>query len=118
MTGLSIREIADGHYRDAYERLRPMVGREFLQVTYQQLPDLVEAGVRSGNVRAARAAADRLAEFAAVSGTPWIRGISARAEALLAEPEEAEARYVEAIEHFGLTTASGELARAHLLYGE
>ncbi|MBM7830343.1 DNA-binding CsgD family transcriptional regulator [Agromyces cerinus] len=118
MTGLSIREIADGHYRDAYERLRPMVEHEFLQVTYQQLPDLVEAGVRSGNVRAARAAADRLAEFATASGTPWIRGISARAEALLAEPEQAEARYVEAIEHFGRATAPGELARAHLLYGE
>ena len=118
MTGLSIREIADGHYRDAYERLRPMVELGFLQVTYQQLPDLVEAGVRSGNVGAARAAADRLADFASVSGTPWIRGVSSRAEAMLAEPEAAEARYVEAIEHLSRATAPGELARAHLLYGE
>ena len=118
MTGLAVREIADGHYRDAYERLRPLVELDFLQVTYQQLPDLVEAGVRSGNVGAARAAADRLAEFAATSGTPWILGISARAEALLAEPEEAEARYLAAIEHLGRVTAPAELGRAHLLYGE
>lgn len=118
MTGLSIREIADGHYRDAYERLRPLVDLEFLQVTYQQLPDLVEAGVRSGNLPAARAAADRLAGFAAASGTPWIRGIAARAAALLAEPEAAEPAYLEAIEHLGRATAPAELGRAHLLYGE
>ena len=118
MTGLSIREIADGHYRDASERLHLLVAREFLQVTYQQLPDLVEAAVRSGDLREARAAADRLAEFAEASGTPWIRGVSARAEALLAEPEAAEAGYLEAIEHFERATAPGELGRAHLLYGE
>ncbi len=118
MTGLAIREIADGHYRDAYERLRPLVELEFLQVTYQQLPDLVEAAVRSGNLAPARAAAHRLAEFAAVSGTPWIRGIAARAAALVSEPERAEAGYLEAIAQLGLATATGELGRAHLLYGE
>ncbi|MET4157023.1 AAA family ATPase [Agromyces sp. PvR057] len=118
MTGLAIREVADGHYRDAYERLRPLVELEFLQVTYQELPDLVEASVRSGNTGAARDAADRLAGFAAVSGTPWIRGVAARAAALVAEPEAAEPRYLEAIEHLGRATAPGELGRAHLLYGE
>ena len=118
MTGLSIREIAEGHYRDAFERLRPMVAREFLQVTYQQLPDYVEAGVRSGKPDAVRAAVDRLAAFAAVSGTPWIRGVSDRSAALLASDDEAEQRYLAAIGHLAQATAPGELGRAHLVYGE
>jgi DNA-binding CsgD family transcriptional regulator len=118
MTGLSIREIADGHYRDAYRRLRPMIERPFLQVTYQQLPDFVEAGVRSGNADDVRASAERLAEFAAHSATPWIRGLSARSAALLAEDDRAEALYIDAIAQLSASTAVADLGRAHLVYGE
>lgn len=118
MTGLGIREIADGHYRDAFERFRPLVARNFLQVTYQQLPDFVEAGVRSGRHEAVRDSAATLSEFAAVSGTPWVRGVAARAGALLADDADAEPRYLEAIGHLERATAPGELGRAHLVYGE
>jgi DNA-binding CsgD family transcriptional regulator len=118
MTGVSIREIADGHYRDAFQRLSPMVERNFLQVTYQQLPDFVEAGVRSGKATAVQDAADRLAGFAAVSGTPWIRGVAARSAALRADDADAEPLHLAAIEHLARATAPGELGRAHLLYGE
>lgn len=118
MVGLSIREIADGHYRDAYERLRPMVERRFLQVTYQQLPDYVEAGVRSGNSEHVRAAADTLGEFAEHSGTPWIRGIAARSAALFAEDDCAEELYVAAIAHLTASTVVADVGRAHLVYGE
>jgi DNA-binding CsgD family transcriptional regulator len=118
MTGLSIREIADGHYRDAYERLRPMVERPFLQVTYQQLPDYVEAGVRSGNGEQVRASAERLAHFAAHSGTPWIRGVAARSAALLVDDDGAEELYVAAITHLAASTVVADVGRAHLVYGE
>ena len=118
MTGLSIRSIADGHYRDAFDRLHPLVDRPFLQVTYQQLPDYIEAGVRSGNADAVRAAAERLAVMAAASGTPWVRGVSERSAAMLAPDDAAEPRYRAAIEHLEQTTAPGELGRAHLVYGE
>ncbi|WP_448062720.1 AAA family ATPase [Cellulomonas hominis] len=118
MTGLSIRQIAEGHYRDAFERLSPLVGRPFLQVTYQQLPDLLEAAARSGHPGPAQAAADRLATFAAVSRTPWAVGVAERGAALLEPDDTAEARYLAAIEHLRRTTAPGELGRAHLLYGE
>nr|WP_200933365.1 LuxR family transcriptional regulator [Leifsonia sp. Leaf325] len=117
-TGLSIRSIADGHYRDAFERLRPMVERPFLQVTYQQLPDFIEAGVRSGHPGAVVAAADRLAIFAAASRTPWIRGVSARSAAMLSDDETAEALYREAIEQLEQAAVPGDLGRAHLLFGE
>ncbi|TXK15730.1 helix-turn-helix transcriptional regulator [Microbacterium saccharophilum] len=118
MTGLSIRELADGHYRDAFERLRPMIERPFLQVTYQQLPEFVEAGVRSGNADRVRGSADTLAGFAAHAGTPWIRGLSARCAALLADDGHAEDLYVEAIAHLTESTVVADAGRAHLLYGE
>ncbi|RHA38624.1 helix-turn-helix transcriptional regulator [Cellulomonas rhizosphaerae] len=118
MTGLSVRDIAEGHYRDAYERLRPMIERPFLQVTYGQLPDYVEAAVRSGHVAAARETADQLDAFARASGTPWIRGLAARSAALLAPPDEAEALYLAAIGWLGRSATPADLARAHLVYGE
>nr|WP_074259467.1 helix-turn-helix transcriptional regulator [Agromyces cerinus] len=118
MTGLSIREIADGHYRDAFERLRPMVGRNHLQVTYQQLPEFVEAGVRSGHPEEVRAAAERLVAFSLASPTPWILGVSERCVALLADDDASEAHYLTAIDHLGQATTPGDLGRAHLVYGE
>ncbi|KQT02110.1 hypothetical protein ASG23_01770 [Cellulomonas sp. Leaf395] len=118
MTGLGIREIAEGHYRDAFDRFRPMVEQPFLQVTYQQLPEYIEAGVRSGHVEAVQDSAERLAMMAAVSGTPWVRGVSDRCAALLARDDAAEDLYRSAIKHLQESTALGDHGRAHLLYGE
>jgi DNA-binding CsgD family transcriptional regulator len=56
--------------------------------------------------------------MAGVSGTDWALGIAARSEALFAEDERAEERYVEAVERLGRTRIAVDLARAHLLYGE
>lgn len=118
MMGISIREIADGHYRDAFERLRPMVERDFLQVAYQQLPEYIEAGVRSGNTDQVRGSLDRLAEFARHSATPWIRGVAARCAALMAEDDRAEALYVDAIAQLSASSVVADVGRAHLVYGE
>jgi DNA-binding CsgD family transcriptional regulator len=118
MTGLSVRSIADGHYRDAFERLTPLIARPFLQVTYQQLPEFVEAGVRSGKPDAVEAAVERLKVFAEVSGTPWIRGVAARSAALLEPESTAEPLYREAIAHLEGAVVPGDLGRAHLVYGE
>ena len=82
------------------------------------LSELVEAAVRSGNADRAAAAVERLAESAAPSATEWGLGMAARARALIADGEAAEAGYREAIERLGVTQLRPELARAHLLYGE
>ncbi|WP_235857053.1 helix-turn-helix transcriptional regulator [Occultella glacieicola] len=118
MTGLSIRDIAEGHYVDAFERLSPMIERPFLQVTYQQWPEYVEAATRSGHTEAAATVARKLRVHAAVSGTPWIRGIADRCDALLAPDADAEGLFRSAIGWLEQSTAIGDLGRAHLLYGE
>jgi DNA-binding CsgD family transcriptional regulator len=82
------------------------------------MAELTEAAVRSGTPELAADARSRLAEMARVSGTDWALGIAARAEALYADDERAEALYVEGIERLGRTRMAVDLARAHLLYGE
>jgi DNA-binding CsgD family transcriptional regulator len=82
------------------------------------LGDAVEATARSGDEDAARAALHRLRERARASGTPWALGLLARAEALLASDEAAEAFYCESLDHLGHSGVATELARARLLYGE
>jgi ATP/maltotriose-dependent transcriptional regulator MalT len=52
------------------------------------------------------------------SGTDWGLGIEARSRALLSKGQAAERLHREAIDRRGRTRARGELARAHLLYGE
>jgi DNA-binding CsgD family transcriptional regulator len=82
------------------------------------LVELVEAAVRSGESSAAIGAYRRLAEQARAAGTDWVLGLEARSHALLSKGAEAERLHHEAIERLGRTRARGDLARAHLLYGE
>ena len=48
VAALALRDLAEGHYRDAYHRLKPLIDDPFLQVTPLEYPDFVEAAVRSG----------------------------------------------------------------------
>jgi DNA-binding CsgD family transcriptional regulator/tetratricopeptide (TPR) repeat protein len=80
--------------------------------------ELIEAATHSGrNDRAARAL-EVLSETTRACGTPWARGTEARARALLAEGEVAEALYCEAIHCLRPTRLRVDLARTRLLYGE
>jgi DNA-binding CsgD family transcriptional regulator len=82
------------------------------------LPELIEAGVRSGKTQLGASALERLTKATAAAGTDWALGIQARSSALLGEGEIAESSYREAIDRLGRTRLRPELARAHLLYGE
>jgi len=53
-----------------------------------------------------------------VAQTAWARGTAARSRALLAEPDDQNDLYKEAIDRFGETRLRVDLARTHLLYGE
>jgi DNA-binding CsgD family transcriptional regulator len=82
------------------------------------LPELVEAAARSGAAEKAADALTRLEELTVASGTDWALGLRARSSALLHHGADAERLYLESIERFGRTRVRGDLARAHLLYGE
>lgn len=89
-----------------------------LVVSVWVLPELIEAAVRVGDDKAARAALDQLVRAAEASDTDWSHGILARCRALLADDEAAEDLYRASIDRLGRTLMRPESARAHLLYGE
>jgi DNA-binding CsgD family transcriptional regulator len=108
-----------GRYGEACEAAqRGAASPQELAFSTWSLPQLVEAAVRSDQPALAQDAMQRLAETTAASGTDWSRGIEARSRALVSGDDEAEGWYRDAIERLGRTRVRGELARAHLLYGE
>jgi len=80
--------------------------------------ELLEAASRCGEEGLARGALERIVAAAAVAPTDWALGVAARCRALLADGEDADGLYREAIARLGRTPLRPELARAHLLYGE
>jgi DNA-binding CsgD family transcriptional regulator len=80
--------------------------------------ELIEAASRSGKRDRAVEALEALSETTRASGTPWAKGVEARSRALVAEGENAELLYREAIELLRPTPLRVDLARAQLVYGE
>ena len=78
--------------------------------------ELIEAAVRSGNLRLA---ADALEGFSERDrGTDWALGVDARSRALLRRGVAAEEAYREAIERLDRCGATALLARTRLVFGE
>ena len=84
VAALAVRDLAEGHYRDAYRRLKPLIDEPFLQVTPLEYADFVEAAVRAGRVAEAEPYVRRLEELAAANGSPWARASPQRCRALVA----------------------------------
>jgi len=105
-------------HREALAAARQASEHKHVYVSVWVLPELIEAAVRTGDMRLAGEALDRLAEWAQAGGTESGLGIEARSRALLSAGEIAGEYYREAIGRLGRTRRRPELARAHLLYGE
>lgn len=82
------------------------------------LVEYIEATTRTGDTDRAFDALVRLTEVTRPSGSDWAKGIEARSHALVSTGPDAEIHYRAALSHLERTTLRGELARAHLLYGE
>ena len=82
------------------------------------LAELVETSARSGKLDVAAAALKRIEAQTSGCASDWALGIQAQSRALLAEPEEADVRFQEALVRFGNSGTDLHLARAQLLYGE
>jgi DNA-binding NarL/FixJ family response regulator len=108
-----------GRYEDARAAAeRAIEDPHDLGASNVALPELIEAATRSGMPDLAVDALERLAVMTRASGTDWALGIEARSRALVTVGEAADELYREAIERLARTRVRGELARAHLLYGE
>jgi DNA-binding CsgD family transcriptional regulator len=125
--GLVIVEVAQavlcnslGRYDDAVIWARRAAAHPPLMAVepWGALVELVEAASRSGRSDEAADALRRLHDITSVAGTDWALGMESRCLALLAAPGAAESAYREAIDRLQRTAIRGELARAHLLYGE
>jgi DNA-binding CsgD family transcriptional regulator len=115
---LAVREIAGGSYAEAFARLEQLRARPFLHVSYLQLPDMVEAAVRSGHRDQGLRATAILTAMSDASPTPWLQGLAQRAQALLASDADAARHHEAAIAHLCDADTPADLGRAHLLYGE
>jgi DNA-binding CsgD family transcriptional regulator len=107
-----------GWYQEALAAARQAVAHAQVNISMWALPDLVEAAARTGSTQLASDALGQLSEWTQASGTDWGLGVEARSRALLNDGEAADRLYREAITRLGRTRIRGELARAHLLYGE
>ncbi len=107
-----------GRYAEALAAARSVCEYEDVGFYSWCLYELVEAATRTGERDAAVAACNDLAERAGATGTDWGLGALACAQAMLADDEDADALFTEAIERLGRTTIAVHRARAHLVYGE
>jgi DNA-binding CsgD family transcriptional regulator len=118
LMGLTVLALGLGRYPDALRCSMPIFDDDPPGFGNRVLPEIVEAGVRGGDRGAAQAAMERLDDRATACATPWALGLLARSRALMADGDEAEPHYRDAIEQLARTAVRTELARAHLLYGE
>jgi DNA-binding CsgD family transcriptional regulator len=109
-----------GRYEEALAVAQPATERPsgIGPSSWGVLVELIEAAARSGLPERAVDALRRLTAATDASGTEWALGIQARCRALCSDGVPAETAYREAIDRLGRTRVRGELARAHLLYGE
>ncbi|MFB7719775.1 AAA family ATPase [Nocardia sp. NPDC056100] len=118
MHALAVRDLADGRYDVAYDKLASLRQHAFLQAGLRYLPEFVEAAVRSGHLDEAVEVTGQLVAMAAANRTAWARGIGARCLALIDETPSAEHHFNAALAILATTDTPGDLDRAHLLYGE
>jgi DNA-binding CsgD family transcriptional regulator len=85
---------------------------------WASLVELVTAAARRGRRERATEALARLTQLTEACGTDWALGLQARCKALLSDGPAAEEGYRESIMRLDRTGVRGELARAHLQYGE
>jgi DNA-binding CsgD family transcriptional regulator len=112
---MALMHNAYGQYAKAVSAAREACEYEDVMIYGWALPELVEAGVRDGQLDVATDALDRLCARTQPSGTEWALGVEARCRALLTDDE---AFYRESLERLARSKAAFELARSQLVYGE
>ncbi len=115
---LLVLELGSGRYEAALRIARRQADRDGVGAGTLALADIVEAAVRCGERDIGLEALERLTLRAAASGSAWAHGLLCRAQALLADGNEAEEHYRASVEHLSGCRVVTERARTRLLYGE
>lgn len=112
--GLGNAAVAAGHYRDQADLLAE---RGITDPDVSPVPDLVDAYVRLGEREAARELASSFQAAAARKGQAWSAARASRALGLVADDQEFDAWFAQALAAQRATPDSFELARTQLAYG-
>ncbi|WP_189107856.1 helix-turn-helix transcriptional regulator [Streptomyces camponoticapitis] len=115
-------DLAAGRHTRAAARLAPLVlrgpRRGHFAALMLAVPCFVEAAVLAGRGEEARAVVEEFTAWTGWTADPQAPAQLARCQALLAPPEEAAARYEEALAHHARSSGDFERARTELLYGQ
>ena len=118
---LAFLDLTDGRFAGAAARLRALAGfgpgHGHRAIRHLATPHYVEAAVRTGDTRIARAAHADYHRWATVVRSPDDLALSARCRALLAPGEEAVEHYRTALALHARGTRDFERARTELLFG-
>jgi DNA-binding CsgD family transcriptional regulator len=110
--------LGNGQFGQALERLAGLRPRWWSGTEFVFLPDLVEAGVRSGDLDHAHEALDAFELWLNLTSQPWAHAVAHRCRALLSDDDGAEPHYSAAVAGHHEDGRPFEQARTHLLYGE
>jgi DNA-binding CsgD family transcriptional regulator len=119
---LGLLELAQGRFEDAARVLERGFGRDgsfaHPALARHMIPDYVEAAVRAGRVDGLAETVHEYELWAQSSNQPWSLGLLAACHALLAQGDEAEAKFGEALDLLPAARRPFEYARTELLLGE
>jgi DNA-binding CsgD family transcriptional regulator len=107
-----------GDYQEAFNVSAGVLGGVGFGSEAPLYATVVEAGVRTDHLDAARAAADVLDHRSEAAQTPWALGLAARCRALLGDGSDAEHHYEKSIRLLEATGAQLDFLHSVLLYGE
>jgi DNA-binding CsgD family transcriptional regulator len=111
-------ELGLGHPREAIAHFDRISVTPVPPIVATGAPDLIDAAVRAGEPERALAALERFAAWAPISRSPSVHGMVARCRAILAEGDEADGLFQEALALHGGDVPPYERARTQLAYGE
>jgi DNA-binding CsgD family transcriptional regulator len=107
-----------GRYDEALAAARDCCEYEDLGFFCWCLYELVEAAVHVGDKRSAASALQLFEQRAGASGTDWGLGLVAAARAMVADDENADGLFAEAVERIERANVALHGARVRLCYGE
>jgi DNA-binding CsgD family transcriptional regulator len=111
-------ELGLGRYAESLVAIEAVVADQQVGVTCLGLAIAIETAFRTGDPGSAGRYLADLEQRATRAGTDWGLGQLARCRALVADDDDAEELYLEAIARLESTSVVSELAQARLAYGE